>query len=87
MAPGLTKILDDTNIKQKEDKDNVNKEDTNKENLNKGGNKREALRLLLIEASRHALNAEVKWKFCLFYQLNDSNQKYFLLMLLVFDFI
>jgi len=63
LAPGLTKILDDTNIKQKEDKDNVNKEDfdkedTNKENLKKGGNKREALRLLLIEASRHALNAE-----------------------------
>ena len=65
LAPGLTKILDDTSIKQKEDKDNVNmedfdKEDTNKENLNKGGDKREALRLLLIEASRHALNAEVK---------------------------
>ena len=66
----MTKILDDANIKQKEDKDNVNKEDfdkedfdkedTNKENLNKGGDKREALRLLLIEASRHALNAEVK---------------------------
>ena len=83
----MTKILDDTNIKQNEDKDNVNKEDTNKENLNKGEDKREALRLLLIEASRHALNAEVKWKFCLFYQLNDSNQKYFLLILLVFDFI
>ena len=62
----MTKILDDTNIKQKEDKDNVNKEDfdkedTNKENLNKGDDKREALRLLLIEASRHVLNAEVKW--------------------------
>ena len=61
----MTKILDDTNIKQQEDKDNVNKEDfdkedTNKENLNKGDDKREALRLLLIEASRNALNAEVK---------------------------
>ena len=60
LAPGLTKILDDTSIKQKEDKDNVNKEDTNKENLIKGDDKRVALRLLLIEASRHVLNAEVK---------------------------